>query len=540
MQIALGDLGEMSDPYLVRQALRGVDTVVHLAATIRDQPPHRIEELNGLATVRLLRAAERSGVQRFVFFSALNASAAQRTRFFRAKWLAEQAVASSPLETTIFAPSIVYDHSDPWMTLLRRFSFLPVLPVSGDGQARFEPIWAEDAARCVVAALERRASGERYELAGPETLSYDEMSDLVSRVAGRPRAARPPAPAADPRRPDRDPLPFRRGRVCNLGGGGADGGSDGQRARHGRRRGARSRAEEDGRCPGGVLRRAAALALAVVAIAGAGQASALTLVPPKPSVLFGVSDRGTTQEFNEFTELLAKHPALLQTFHPWGNSLNQAYERWRETGTRPILAISTADDQTLAELITPEQIALGAGDDYLLQLNDFFAKRGLPAYIRPLGEPNRCLNAWSAVNCDGSQKGGEHTTGWYKQAFRRIVAIVRGGQTLEGINATLAEIGLPPLNRTKGPNPTALPAAPVSIIWSPLPGGSPRVKGNFPGNYWPGEPLGRLGRHRLLLRVSGLERPQPLLRRQAVEGQADRDHRVGGLRQRRTALRQSS
>jgi uncharacterized protein YbjT (DUF2867 family) len=186
VQIALGDLGEMSDPYLVRQALRGVDTVIHLAATIRDQPPRRIEELNGLATVRLLRAAERSGVERFVFFSALNASVAQRTRFFRAKWLAERAVDSSPLQTTIFAPSIVYDHSDPWITLLRRFSFLPVLPVSGDGQARFEPIWAQDAARCVVAAL-RHGDRQRYELAGPEVLSYDEMSDLVSRIAGRPR-----------------------------------------------------------------------------------------------------------------------------------------------------------------------------------------------------------------------------------------------------------------------------------------------------------------------------------------------------------------
>ncbi len=186
VQIALGDLGEMSDPYLVRQALRGVDTVVHLAATIRDQPPHRIEELYGLATVRLLRAAERSGVRRFVFFSALNASAAQRTRFFRAKWLAEQAVASSSLETTIFAPSIVYDHSDPWITLLRRFCFLPVLPVSGNGRARFEPIWAQDAARCVVAAL-GRGGERRYELAGPERLDYDQMSDLVSRIAGRPR-----------------------------------------------------------------------------------------------------------------------------------------------------------------------------------------------------------------------------------------------------------------------------------------------------------------------------------------------------------------
>ncbi len=233
--------------------------------------------------------------------------------------------------------------------------------------------------------------------------------------------------------------------------------------------------------------RLVALVVALAALlAAAPSASALSLVPPKPNVFLGVSDRGTVADFNEFAALTGKRPALLQTFHPWGNSLNAAYERWRETGTRPILHISTADDQTLAELITPQQIALGVGDDYLLQLNTFFATTGLPAYIRPLGEPNRCLNAWSAVNCDGSQKGGEHTTGWYKQAFRRISAIVRGGQTLEGIDATLAEIALPPLNRTKGPNPVTLPAAPVSIIWSPLPGGSPRVKGNFPGNYWPG------------------------------------------------------
>jgi NADH dehydrogenase len=191
VQIALGDLGEMSDPYLVRQALRGVDTVIHLAASIRDQPPKRIEELNGLATVRLLRAAERSGVRSFHFFSALDAQAAQRTRFFRAKWLAEQAVLSSPLQTTVFAPSIVYDRSDPWITLLRRFSFLPVLPVAGEGQARFQPIWAADVARCVLGALDReRGDGgttKRYELAGPEAITYDQMADLVSCIAGRPR-----------------------------------------------------------------------------------------------------------------------------------------------------------------------------------------------------------------------------------------------------------------------------------------------------------------------------------------------------------------
>jgi hypothetical protein len=239
------------------------------------------------------------------------------------------------------------------------------------------------------------------------------------------------------------------------------------------------------------VRRAARIALATATVATAllatvASAPAATLVPPKPRVFLGVTDRGTAAEFYEFAGFIGKHPPLLETFHPWGNSLNDAFARWQETAVRPVLHISTADDQTLAELITPQQIALGYGDNYLLQLNNVLATRGLRAYVRPLGEPNRCLNLYSAVNCDGTKKGGEHATVWYKQAFRRIVTIVRGGGTLEQIDATLAGIGLPPLNRTKGPNPTSLPLAPVAFIWSPLPTGSPRVKGNFPGNYWPG------------------------------------------------------
>jgi uncharacterized protein YbjT (DUF2867 family) len=128
VQIALGDIG---DPFLLRHAMRGVDTVIHLAATIRDQPGGTIEQLNGLATVRLLRAAERAGVGRFVFFSAMGATAFQRTRFFRSKALAEHAVRESPLEAIVFAPSIIYRPGDPWIRLLERFALLPAVPVSG-------------------------------------------------------------------------------------------------------------------------------------------------------------------------------------------------------------------------------------------------------------------------------------------------------------------------------------------------------------------------------------------------------------------------
>jgi uncharacterized protein YbjT (DUF2867 family) len=185
VQIALGDL---VDPLSFRHALRGVRTVVHLAASIRDQPRGSIEELNGVATWRLVRAAERARVERFVFFSALNASTRSRARFFRAKALAERAVVESALQHTIFAPSIVYSPGDPWLRLLERMSLLPVMPVSGSGRAAYQPIWAEDVAECVVAALQGRGDGrERFELAGPDTLTYDAIAELALRSLGRRR-----------------------------------------------------------------------------------------------------------------------------------------------------------------------------------------------------------------------------------------------------------------------------------------------------------------------------------------------------------------
>ncbi len=128
-----------------------------------------------------------------MFFSALGASTHHRARFFRAKALAEQAVAEADLRSIVFAPSIVYAPGDPWLTLLERMALLPVMPVSGRGRAKYQPIWAEDVADCVIAALHAPAHGEeqntteRFELAGPQTLSHNEIVRLVLRSQGRSR-----------------------------------------------------------------------------------------------------------------------------------------------------------------------------------------------------------------------------------------------------------------------------------------------------------------------------------------------------------------
>jgi NADH dehydrogenase len=166
-----------------------VETVAHLAATIRDQPGGSIEELNGLATIRLLREARQSGAKRFLFFGAMGAGETSPARFFRAKALAEQAVLASGLETTVLAPSIVYAPDDPWLTLLHRLSLLPWMPVSGSGEAAYQPIWAEDVATAAERALSNGPprNGGRYELAGPETLTYEQIVRLALDAWGRTR-----------------------------------------------------------------------------------------------------------------------------------------------------------------------------------------------------------------------------------------------------------------------------------------------------------------------------------------------------------------
>ncbi|HEV7937989.1 MAG TPA: NAD(P)H-binding protein [Solirubrobacteraceae bacterium] len=193
VQIALGDL---ADPPSFRNAMRGVNTVVHLAASARDQPRGSIEELAAIATWRMVEAAQRAGVERFMFFSTLGASTHHRARLFRAKALAEQAVRESDMHTTVIAPSLVYAPGDRWLTLIERLSLLPVVPVSGRGRAVCQPIWAEDVAACVVAALGKCGAADgvthdRYELAGPQTMAYNEVLNTVLRSLDRERPLLP-------------------------------------------------------------------------------------------------------------------------------------------------------------------------------------------------------------------------------------------------------------------------------------------------------------------------------------------------------------
>ena len=228
---------------------------------------------------------------------------------------------------------------------------------------------------------------------------------------------------------------------------------------------------------------AIAVLLAVACLAPATSAEAGALLPKGKKIFFGISDTGDPADFGQFSKDLDKHPALIESFRTWGSDFPETIERWQEARARPVLHFTTADSGDGHELISPRSIAQGYGDDYLIRLNRLFWEKQMPAYLRPLGEPNRCLNVYASYDCEGKPRDAAHKTRWYKLAFRRMYVILHGGGKRAVIDDRLAEAGLKPLmSEVNG-----LPRAPIAVIWSTLPAGSPTVPQNRPRHFYPGD-----------------------------------------------------
>jgi hypothetical protein len=227
----------------------------------------------------------------------------------------------------------------------------------------------------------------------------------------------------------------------------------------------------------------AALAAAALCFSATAGAETGALLPKGKKIFFGISDTGDPADFGQFSAALNKHPALIESFRTWGSDFPESIERWQEARARPVLHITTGEVGSGSEVISPRSIAQGYGDEYLVRLNRLFWEKKMPAYIRPLGEPNRCLNVYASYDCAGNLRDAAHKPRWYRLAFRRIYVIVHGGGSLARINALLGETGLPPLKA----GVRGLPKAPIAVLWSTLPAGSPTVPHNRPKYFYPGD-----------------------------------------------------
>ena len=187
-----------------------------------------------------------------------------------------------------------------------------------------------------------------------------------------------------------------------------------------------------GRAKAGIL-----LLASVIALAGAASATGKSYAPRDGLAYHGVSDTGDPDPF-AFADQVGAHPAVLQAFYHWRVPLTTgALYRWGVTDTRGVLSLSTGTGAGV-EMITPQQIAEGRDDRYILRLASTIAETGQTVYIRLMAEMNGHWNPYSAFNQDGTARRNGHSTRWYKRAWRRFALIIRGGRAPRSTGACSA------------------------------------------------------------------------------------------------------
>ena len=177
---------DVLDAESLARACEGVDAVVHMVAVVRETGGLTFHRVNYEGTLNLIRAAEAAGAQKLVHASTIGASSDPAVPYLYSRWMAEQEIERSPLASTVLRFSVGFGEGDEFFNVLAALvKASPVVPIAGDGTARFQPIAADDAARCLAASVDDdRTAGQLLELGGPEHHTYDEMIDIIARTVG--------------------------------------------------------------------------------------------------------------------------------------------------------------------------------------------------------------------------------------------------------------------------------------------------------------------------------------------------------------------
>lgn len=178
--------GDLEAPERWADALRGCDTVVHLAALTGKAKAAEHFRVNSAAVGALLEAAERAGVRRFVFVStiAVGYPDLRHYPYARAKEEAETRVRASGLDWAIVRPTVVLGPGSPLWDKFLALASAPVLPVFGDGKNRIQPVHVDDVAEAIAALAEDgELRGRVVEVGGRDVLTMEEFLRHIRREA---------------------------------------------------------------------------------------------------------------------------------------------------------------------------------------------------------------------------------------------------------------------------------------------------------------------------------------------------------------------
>lgn len=172
---------DVRDPASLRGAFDGIDAVVHTVA-VPTERRQKFADVNVAGVAHVVEEARRAGVRRLVHISAIGADPDSPYPYLRSKGRGQALVTGAGIPHVVLRPSLLFGEGDDFFPRLRFTLLFPLVPIPGDGKARFQPVHVDDLAQALLAAVERPEIAGVHEVGGPEPLTYDDM--LVETMRG--------------------------------------------------------------------------------------------------------------------------------------------------------------------------------------------------------------------------------------------------------------------------------------------------------------------------------------------------------------------
>lgn len=180
----------MSDVQGLRAALRGVDTIYHLAGGEGEGGRANLQAVDIDGTRALCEAAADARVGRFFYLSHLGADRAAGFPVLKAKGIAEEYIRKSGVPHTILRGSILYGPGDEFTTgLAMLLTAAPgFLPLPAKGETLLQPLWVEDLVTCLIWSLDNSNTlNQTYDVGGSEYFSLRHLTETIMETINRRR-----------------------------------------------------------------------------------------------------------------------------------------------------------------------------------------------------------------------------------------------------------------------------------------------------------------------------------------------------------------
>lgn len=176
-------------PASLAAACEGAFAVINLTGVLYSAGAQSFDSVHVFGAEASARAAKAAKARLFIQMSAIGADENSSAEYARSKAEGEKRARANFPGAIVLRPSIVFGPEDSFFNRFADMArFSPFLPLIGGGETRFAPVFAGDVGEAVARLVDAgEATGETYELGGPEVFTFRQLMQFTLDTIGRNR-----------------------------------------------------------------------------------------------------------------------------------------------------------------------------------------------------------------------------------------------------------------------------------------------------------------------------------------------------------------